>query len=300
MYLKKFKLNKNDMRLLKFLAKYKIINSRDVFTFYNSSYYQKRLQELKNCNYIRRYCRTYIKLTSAGIRYLNSLGIECATPCRNKSYIERLYFISKLGLFFEKYNINYKLSWEMKKNNYTEWSRRFIGEITLRNEKYLLYYAKSDNKYIRQLQFDINKDLNYQNVLVLTDTLNIIDTKNNFIFPCKTVCLIVSKDNLKFLKEFDKQNIKNDIERILNSKITEGDFSLSDYKLNDVNIIYMPFLDTHKIQAINSFYNLEFTDSNINIITFSDNIDKIKKMLMDKARKKCFFTEILQGDDRNE
>ena len=52
MYLKEIKLNENDLKLLYYLARYKLMFANDAIFFYGSTYYQKRLQQLKNANYI--------------------------------------------------------------------------------------------------------------------------------------------------------------------------------------------------------------------------------------------------------
>lgn len=294
MNLKKIKLNLNDIKLLKFLARFKLMYANDAIFFYGSSYYQKRLQELKNANYITRYYRTYIKLNPASIRYLESIGVKCEVPCRNKSYIDRLVFISKLGIEFEKSNIPYKLSWEMKENNYTYWSRRFLGEVEIKNEKYLIYYTKSNGKYIRQLQFDINKDLSYQNVLIFVDNLNIIDNKNQFIFPNKSSCILISKNKMDTIDKFNKVNIKSEIETIYGATAENSDINFADYKVINKNIVYMPYIDTHKIVSINTTYSLELTDSNFEIISYIENFEVIDKLLNEKAKSKCIFKEILE------
>lgn len=291
MNLKPIKLNENDINLLKFLARFKLLCANDAINFYGSSYYQKRLQELKNANYIARYYRIYIKLTPACIRYLESQNIKCEIPCRNKEYVDRLVFMSKFGMELINANIEFKLSWEMKSNNYTDWSRRFIGELALRNEKYLMYYAKSDSKYIRQMQFDINKDLSYQNVIIFVDSLNVIDSKKDFVFPNKTSCILVHRKDINKLAKFDKICIKEEIEKHYGKVVKSSDFSLADYKIEDKNIIYMPFLDTHKIVSLNSFYSLDMTDSNTEIVTLNKNFETIADLLSEQVLNKTDIIE---------
>lgn len=279
MYLKKIKLNNNDLRLLYYLARYKLMFANDAIYFYGSSYYQKRLQQLKNANYINRYYRVYIKLTITAIRFLESQNIKCESPCRNKAYIDRLIYISRLGLELEKANIPIKLSWELKGKNYTDWSRRFVGEIEIRNEKYIVYNARDDIQYNRTIHFDINKDLDYQNVLVLTETLNIIDNRKKFIFPNKVVSMIVFENRIQELGKYNTLSIKKEIEKYYNLAPEESDYNIADYKIGDTNIIYMPFIDTHRVMALNSFFSLAMTDSQFDILTLEDNLDKLTELL---------------------
>lgn len=283
MYLKEIKLNDNDLKLLYYLARYKLIFANDAIYFYGSTYYQKRLQELKNANYINRYYRVYIKLTSACIRFLEEQNIKCESPCRNKKYVNRLVFISKIGLELEKANMGIKLSWELKGKNYTDWSRRFIGEIEIRSEKFILYYAKEDNQYNRTIHFDINKDMDYPNVIVITESLNIIDDKKRFIFPNKIISMIVPINRIQELGIYNKLSIKEEIEKYYNSVAESSDYNIADYKVGDKNIIYMPFIDTHRVMALNSFFSLALTNSAFDILTLEDNIDKLTELLSNET-----------------
>ena len=292
MNLKEIKLTNNDKNLLKFLARFKLMLASDAIFFYNSSYYQKRLQELKNANYITRFYRIYIRLTPAGIRYLENNNIKCETPCRSRNYIDRLILVSKIGIRLINTNIQFEVSWKMKGNNYTDWSKRFLGEIELRNEKYLMYYAKDNKKYVRYLHFDINKDLSYQNVLVIVDSFEIIDEKNPFIFNNKTSCLIMKKERINNLPYFNKLNIKQKIEQIYNKEVEYADFNSADFKIDNVNIVYMPYIDTHRISAINSFYSLGFAESKTEIVSFKENISHIKRLLNKEVNEKCSFKQI--------
>lgn len=292
MNLKSIKLLENDMKLLQYLARFKLMLANDAKIFYGSSYYQKRLQELKNANYITRCYKSYIKLNPASIRFLENQGIKCQIPCRNREYVERLEFISKLGIGLLNTDLNFKISWELKGGNYTDWSRRFIGEIELKNEKYLIYYAKQDGQYLRKLHFDINKDLSYQNVLILADDLNVIDIKNQFIFPNKASCIFLLKKRIDTLKRFDKLNIEKTIENIFQKEIKTSDFNTADYKVEDRNIVFMPYIDTHRIVALNNFYSLGMTDSKIEIISYKENFTTIIRLLSDKVKEKCTYREI--------
>lgn len=295
MNLKQIKLTDNDMKLLRYLARFKLMSANNAIIFYGSSYYQKRLQELKNANYITRYYKSYIKLNPASIRFLESQNIKCEHPCRNKEYIERLQFINQIGLGLLGTDVKFKLSWEMKGSDYTDWSRRFLGEIELRGQKYIVYYAKNDFKYLRLLHFDINKDLTYENVLVLIDDLNIIDKKNHFIFPNKASCIFISKKRIRSLVKFNKLDIKNTIENMFQKETTYSDFNFADYKIEGINIVYMPYVDTHRITAINNFYSMGMTDSKIQIVSYKENFNTIIRLLSENVKEKCTYREIKEA-----
>lgn len=283
MYLKDIKLNENDLKLLYYLARFKLMFANDAIYFYGSTYYQKRLQQLKNANYITRYYRVYIKLSSPAIRFLESQNVKCEFPCRNKKYIDRLVLVSRIGIELEKANIPFRLSWEMKGKKFTDWSRRFLGEIEVNYEKYIVYYAKMNNLYNRNLHFDINKDTDYQNIITIVEDINVIEEKTPFIFPNKVKSLIVPINRIQELGIYNSICIKDEIEKYYACIAESSDYSIADYKISNKNIIYMPFIDTHRVMALNSFFSLAMTDSKFDILTLEDNLDKLTELLSNES-----------------
>jgi len=296
MELGNIKLNTNDKKLIKFLARFRLMLAVDAVYFYKTSYYQKRLQELKNANYITRFHKSYIKLSRTCLRYLAENNIEYYSQCKNKASIDRFILVSKIGLELEKAKILYKLSWEMKGDSYTEWSRRFIAEIELKKEKYLVYYAKDNYKYIRAMQFDIGKDLMYSNVITFTDNIDIISEKTPFIFSNKVSVLIINKNKIHTLSKFNNIDVKKTIEKIYSRVVEEPDLNIADGKTDDKNIILMPYLDTHKIVAINNLLSLGFFKDRIEIITFKENIKVIKKLISEQYSNIVSYRELREDD----
>ena len=292
MELKNIRLSANDEKLIKFLARFKLMLAVDAKKFYKTSYYQKRLQALKNANYITRFHKSYIKLSGACLRLLEKENIKYFPPCKNKESIDRYVIVSKIGIELVENQIPYKLSWEMKGDSYTDWSRRFIAEIELRGEKYLTYYAKNNEKYIRAMQFDINKDVTYSNILVISDNVDIIKKSSPFVFPNKVSVLIINKNRINTLYKFNKLNIKEEIEKIYGKKADDPDFNSAEYKIDSKNIVFMPYLDTHRILAINNLYTLGFFEENIEILTFKENIKVIKKLINESFVDKISYKEI--------
>ena len=41
----------------------------------------------------------------------------------------------------------------------------------------------------------------------------------------------------------------------------------------------MPFIDTHRVMALNSFFSLALTNSTFDILTLEDNLDKLIELL---------------------
>lgn len=292
MELKNIRLSTNDEKLLRFLARFRLMLASDAIRFYGSSYYQKRLQELKNANFITRFHKSYIKLTAACLRDFDGKNIRYYLPCKSKKSIDRYVLVSKIGLELEIANIPYRLSWEMKGDNYTNWSRRFIAEIELKKEKYLTYYTKQDEKYIRALQFDINKDLDYSNIIVFSDNVDIVKRNSPFVFANKVSVFIISKERINTLPKFNSLNTNYYIERIYNQKADNSDFAIADCKIDNKNIVFMPYLDTHRITSINNLYSLGFLEDKIEILSFKENIKVIKRLINEDVKDKCNFREI--------
>ena len=292
MELGNIKLNANDKKLIKFLARFRLMLASDAIFFYKTSYYQKRLQELKRANYITRFHKSYIKLSLACLRYLDENNIKYYFPCKNKTSIDRYVLVSKIGIELEKASIPYRLSWEMKDSTYTEWSRRFIAEIELRNEKYLIYYAKLDDKYIRSIHYDINKDIEYNNIIIFTEKVDIINSKMPFVFSNKLSVLIMNRNKIYTLSKYNNIDIKSIIGKIYNKEVLNNDISIADCKVDNKDIIFMPYLDTHRITSLNNLYSLGFIENKIEILSFRENLKVIKKLLNESIKDSCSFKEL--------
>ena len=60
----------------------------------------------------------------------------------------------------------------------------------------------------------------------------------------------------------------------------------------NTNIIYMPYIDTHRIAAINNFYVLGLTEEPVEIWTYEENFEKIKSLLNKESKYLCSFRKI--------
>ena len=128
--------------------------------------------------------------------------------------------------------------------------------------------------------------------MILADDLNVIDIKNQFIFPNKASCIFLLKKRIDTLNTFDKLNIEKTIENIFQKETKTSDFNTADYKVEDRNIVFMPYIDTHRIAALNNFYSLGMTDSKIEILSYKENFTTIIRLLSDNAKEKCTYREI--------
>ena len=71
------------------------------------------------------------------------------------------------------------------------------------------------------------------------------------------------------------------LERLFDSEILVSDWDKADYLLEDgIYILYMPFIDTEKIEKINWYYEENSnTKRNINVVTLRQNEQKLKEIL---------------------
>lgn len=293
-------LSESDKKLLEFLAKYKIIKTMDAIKFYKNCYGRKRLDKLKQNNYIYKYKWYYIKLTQASKRLLEKEGIECSVPIRDAKSLNRTALISDLGMFFYNSIIDFNPSWMLKGTTYTDYSKKYLGEIIFKNKKHLTYFIKKENKNLKIIYADIRNDFSYNYALIITDDLKVIGKKYDFLFNNKISCLFILNNKLDLLfryNNFDKERYLN---KIYNSKLEESTYSGYDYQIGNKCIVFMPILDTYLINNINIFYmdcdEEKIDDFRFEIVTHIKNVDITKGLLSEKMKDKCTFKIIDELD----
>ena len=181
-------------------------------------------------------------------------------------------------------------SWEMKeKDKFTETARRYIGKIMIDNEEFLTYYisAKKEHVYIKQLIFDINKAINYDNIIIFVENFDAINKRySNLAFgKYKTLIILNTDENKEIIRKYNSIYPYEILERIFDDEILVSDWEKADYLLEDgTYILYMPFIDTEKIERINWYYEENTnTKRNINIVTLRQNEQKLKGILKNKC-----------------
>ena len=187
--------------------------------------------------------------------------------------------------------MNFIASWELKdKSAFTEAGRKFIGELKYQNKNYLTYYI-SKNKgtvYIKQIINDIQKAVNYKNILVFMENLKPISKSNKyFIFGKENTLIVnVSKENLDKIRLFQKMDLYEIIKRIYKEKeVLLSNWNKADYMTEDKEyIILMPFLNTEKLHNLNIFYkNNQEIKRKIDILTLKENREKINEILTNRT-----------------
>lgn len=284
----KLRLSKNDIELLEFLKKYKIMLASESKRIYKSKgYHYKRLKVLEKERYIKRIDRYYIGLDIEGTKLLKNMGYDYNRICRRKDYQNRVKEIVKIATLTLDSNIKFIPSWELKDNTiFTETARKFIGELIYQQKKYVAYYISKDkeNVYIKQVINDIQKTIEYNNVIVFIENINILNKSNRyFIFgKASTLIVNVNRTNLERMRYIQKSDLYEVLKQIYeNKEILLSNWKKADYMTEDKQYIFlMPFIDTEKLHKLNIFYNNnKISNRKIDILTLKENKRKITEIL---------------------
>lgn len=288
----KLRLTEKDIQLLKFLGKYKIMLATDSKRIYEAKgYHFKRLKVLEKEKYIKRVNRYYIKLDTNGIKLIKDFGYDYHNVCRKTDYQERVKEIVKIATLTMGSTIKFIPSWEIKDNQiFTETARKFIGELIYQGHTYIAYYISNEKEavYIRQVITDIQKVSNYKNVIVFVENLKVLTKANQYFIFRKQSTLVIkaSKHNLEKMRIFEETDFYEMLKQIYKEKeVLLSNWIKADYVTSTKDyIVLMPFIDTEKLHNLNKFYkNIENTNRKIDIITLSENKDKISEILTNKA-----------------
>lgn len=286
--LEKNNLKKEDLEVLKFLSKYKMLKVEDATLIYHTKrYYRDRINKLINKGYVKRY-KSYIILDKKGRKILGEVGQGYIKNIKNEAYMERLKAITSIATLSIDSTIKFEPSWLIKeKNIFTETARRYIGKLIIDHKEYLTYYVskKKEVVYIKQLLFDINKSFNYENIMIFIEDSGVICPKySNFSFGKENTIVIVNDDNNKeLLKKYPNINWHEVLETMYNKELLISDWDNADYLLDENKyIIEMLFINTEKIEKLKWYYK-ENSNSlkRVEIITIDENKEKIKEMVGD-------------------
>lgn len=159
-----------EISLIEFISKYQYLDVKDVKYFFSSQkYYKKRITNLVAKKYLKRTTSHHLILDRLGIEFAELLNFRYNKLNRNKKYLPRLLYISKLAAFYNKCNtVKFIPSFLMKdKEEFTITSRKFIGVLEINGIEYLTYHItkEHDNKYIRLILYDIQKEKNIKILL---------------------------------------------------------------------------------------------------------------------------------------
>ena len=283
----KARLTERDIKLMYFLGRYKQIKAIDCKKIYKSKdYYLKRLKALEKAKYIKREKR-YIKIDIEGRKLLNKLGVKNYNLCRNKDYQERIKDIRKIATLALEDEIEFIPSWELKESEvYTNFGRKYIGELKYMNRKYITYYISNKNNplYAKQVVTDIERMFTYKNVMIFLENFNLINKRNGyFVIGDKSVTIInPTEENLNMRQLLKVIDIYDVIQKIYKGKeVLLSNWDKADYVTDDKQyIVSMPFIDTKKLHKLNVAYKDNKEENNkIDILTLKENKKKIKEIL---------------------
>lgn len=265
-----------EIALIKFISQYQYLNINDVKYFFKTvDYYKKRIRHLVDKNFIRRNKNCLI-LGELGIEYSKLFGFEYNPINRNVKYKKRLLSLSNIGAFYHNCNsLKFTPSFSIKdKNIFTTTARRYIGIFDINGIEYLSYQIREehDERYIKSVMYDIQKEIKYKNIIILVNDIKRINL-NDFCFGINQVIVLQdTEENRERLKYLNSINWYKIINEFYKNTVYLSEYNFCDYT-NYINkyISYFYFLDTEKINRIKYFLR-ENKHKNIDIIC--NNIQK--------------------------
>lgn len=277
-----FPTNKEEISLIKFIAKYQYLNVSDAKYFFNSSrYYRNRIKNLIDKNFLRK-IKWVLVLGKSGIQYAQLLNFEYNESNKNAKYRERLLKLSNIAAFYHNCKtVDFTPSFAIKdKRVFTTTGRRFIGIFDINGFEYLAYQILKDHdsKYIESVIYDIQKEMKYRNIIILIDDINRINL-NDFAFGLNQILVIEDNDtNREKLKYLNSIRWKEVIDKYYEGAYL-SEYSFCEYANNKdkfINTFY--FLDTEKITRLKYFIR-ESSTNRAYIICNSEIETKLQKEL---------------------
>lgn len=286
-----------EISLLEFISKYQYLDVKDAKYFFNTQkYYKKRISNLVAKRYLKRTKSHHLVLDELGIEFAGLFKFEYNKLNRNVKYLPRLLYISKMAAFYYNCaNVKFIPSFSMKnKEEFTITSRKFIGVLEINGMEYLTYHLTEEHndKYLRLLIYDLQKEKTHKNIIILTNDENRIKI-NQFTFGMNQILIVKdteeNREKLKYLHNIDWYSI-------IKSKYKRNDIYLSeysfceytDYKNRYISTFY--FFDTEKINRIKYFLK-ENKNKNADIFCNYE----IKEMLVKELPNCNYFVVDLEN-----
>ena len=272
-----------EISLIKFIAKFQYLNVADVKYFFSTKrYYKYRLKSLIDKKFLKK-VKLYLILDELGIEYAKLFNFEYTRRNRNQNYVSRLSQISNLAAFYNKCDVvTFTPSFSIKdKEMFTVTARKFIGILEINGFEYLTYKItdEHDDRYLKSVIYDIQKERKYRNIIILVDRLSRINI-NDFAFGMNRVLVIEdnaqNREKLKYLHSINWSEIINKHYR---NKAVLSEYNFCDYTdYRHTYISYLYFLDTEKVTRIKQFLR-ENRNKNIDIICNTQLKKELKKEL---------------------
>ena len=270
LYLNYFPKSNEEKELIKFIAQYQYLYVSDAKYFFSSTmYYKKRIHSLIENNFLKK-IKLNLVLGELGIEYAKLFNFDYNKLNRNAKYLPRLLYISSLAAFYHNSNTSsYTPSFSIKnKEEFTSTARRYIGILEINHISYLAYHIpkNSTKQYILSVIYDIQKEKQYKNIIILADDLSMINA-SEFVFGMHQVLLIedtlVNREKLQYLNNVNWSNV---IQKLYKSKVHLAEYSFCDYTdYKDKYVSFFYTLDTEKVNRIRYFL-LENKNKNMTIV----------------------------------
>ena len=271
-----------EIALIKFVSQYQYLNTNDAKYFFKTvDYYKKRIKHLVDKKFIKR-SKSYLILDELGIEYAKLLGFDYNPVNRNAKYKNRLLNLSNIGAFYHNCKtVKFTPSFSIKdKQTFTTTGRRYIGVFDINGIEYLGYQIRSehDEKYIKSIMYDIQKEIKYKNIIILVNDIKRINF-NDFCFGINQVVVLQdSEENREKLKYLNSVNWYKIINEFYKNKAYLSEYNFCDYTdYKNKYISYFYFLDTEKINRIKYFLR-ENENKNIDIICDSSQKEELSKV----------------------
>ena len=271
-----------EIALIKFVSQYQYLNTNDAKYFFKTiDYYKKRIKHLVDKKFIKR-SKSYLILDELGIEYAKLLGFDYNPVNRNAKYKNRLLNLSNIGAFYHTCKtVKFTPSFSIKdKQTFTTTGRRYIGVFDINGIEYLGYQirAEHDEKYIKSIMYDIQKEIKYKNIIILVNDIKRINF-NDFCFGINQVVVLQdSEENREKLKYLNSVNWYKIINEFYKNKAYLSEYNFCDYTdYKNKYISYFYFLDTEKINRIKYFLR-ENENKNIDIICDSSQKEELSKV----------------------
>lgn len=247
-----------EINLVKFIAKFQYLSVNDTKYFFSTQkYYRARITSLVKKKILRRTKSTLV-LDEIGIEYCKLFGFEYTVLNRNQKYLPRLLYSSNLGAYYNKSkNVSFTPSFAIKdKEMFTVTARKFIGVFNISGIEYLAYYISQDrdNRYIKSVIYDIQKEHKYRNMIIFVDDIKRINIED-FAFGYNSVLILEDNEqNRKLLKTLHLIDWSKVIQKIYRNKVFLAEYNFCDYTDNKNKYLsYFYFLDSEKINKIKYF-----------------------------------------------
>ena len=247
-----------EIELVKFIARYQYLKISDANKFFVSKkYYRNRIKSLIDKKILRR-IKWNLVLGDFGIEYVKQLNCEYNKLNRNKKYMERLLRISNFAAYYHNCKtIEFTPSFSIKnKECFTTTGRRFIGVLKINGYSYLTYYIsyKNDNRYIASVMYDIEREMEYSNIIVLVDDINRIDILKFATGHNRALVIEDNEENREKLKYLNRINWYKVIKKYYKEDLVLSKYDFCDYTDDKSKYIsYFQFVDVEKIWRIKWF-----------------------------------------------